>query len=82
MREIFETVWGAFGTALVTAWIVGNFLWVFIVHSLGNALGVSWLEVDHALRVFSWSPTLKELHEKSNNLEGLGDPEFSKNIQW
>jgi hypothetical protein len=52
-----------------------------IVHSLGNLLGVSWLEVDHALRVFSWSPTLKEI-EESNMRQGKGDPEYWENIKW
>ena len=81
MKEIIDSVWGSICSMLFFGWLIGNFLWMAIVHSLGNALGVSWLEVDHVLRVFSWSPTLKEI-EESNMRQGKGDPEFWKNVQW
>ena len=81
MKEVFETAWGTFTSALFFGWLVGNFIWLAILHSLGNMLGVSWLEVDHVLKVISWSPTMKEIHER-NMKKGTGDPEFSKNIQW
>jgi hypothetical protein len=80
MNSLLSEAWGTFTSALFFAWLVGNFIWAGILHALGNALGVSWLEVDHALRVFSWSPTVKELHEQIEG--GLGGPEFSKNFQW
>jgi hypothetical protein len=81
MNGLLSEAWGVFTSTLFFAWLVGNFIWLAIVHSLGNALGVSWLEVDHALKVFSWSPTLKEIHERDMK-KGTGDPEFSKNIKW
>jgi len=81
MNGLLSEAWGVFTSTLFFAWLVGNFIWLAIVHSLGNALGVSWLEVDHALKVFSWSPTLKEIHERDMK-RGTGDPEFSKNIKW
>jgi hypothetical protein len=67
--------------ASVYAWIFGNILWMVILQVLGNSLGVSWLEVEHNLKIFAWSPTMKEVHE--NKLKnGTADPEFSKNVQW
>jgi hypothetical protein len=81
MKDLFDKTWGSIASMLFTGWLVGNFLWMAIVHSLGNLLGVSWLEVDHALRVFSWSPTLKEIQE-SNMRQGKGDPEFWENVKW
>jgi hypothetical protein len=67
--------------ATVYAWIIGNILWMVILQVLGNSLGVSWLEVEHNLRVFALSPTMKEVHE--NKLKnGTADPEFSKNVKW
>lgn len=81
MKDLFDKTWGSIASMLFFGWLIGNFLWMAIVHSLGNLLGVSWLEVDHALRVFSWSPTLKEI-EESNMRQGKGDPEFWENVKW
>jgi hypothetical protein len=81
MKETFETAWGVIASTLMTTWLIGNLIWLAILHSLGNMLGVSWLEVDHVLKVISWSPTMKEIHERDMR-RGTGDPEFSKNIQW
>ena len=67
--------------ATVYAWLIGNILWMVILQVLGNALGVSWLEVEHNLRVFAFSPTMKEVHE-SKLRNGTADSEFSKNIKW
>ena len=81
MSGLLTTTWQIFTSTLFFAWLIGNFIWMAILHSLGNLLGVSWQEVDHALRVFSWSPTMKEI-EESNTRQGKADPEFNKNIQW
>ena len=67
--------------ATVYGWIIGNFLWILIANVLGNIMGVSWLEVEHNLRIFGWSPTMKEIHENKVK-NGNADSEFSKNIQW
>ncbi len=66
---------------MVYAWVAGNILWMVILHVLGNSFGVSWLEVEHDLRVYAWSPTMKEVHIKELK-NGTGDPKFSENIKW
>ena len=81
MMNLIKTVRKMAVVATVYAWIIGNILWMFIANVLGNAMGVSWLEVEHNLRIFAWSPTMKEVHENDVK-NGNADSEFSKNVQW
>ena len=81
MMNLIKAIRGIAVVIMVYAWIIGNILWMFIANVLGNAMGVSWLEVEHNLRIFAWSPTMKEVHENDVK-NGNADSEFSKNIQW
>lgn len=60
MREIIVNI-GAFG---VTLWIIGNFLWMTVLHGISYVTGIPWLDIEEKIGVFSYGGTsAKEMNE-------------------
>ena len=81
MEKIYKTLRQIFTIYFVFIWLFGNLMWGVILRSAGVVLGVSWIEVEQVLRVYSWSPTVKEIH-RVKTINGNADPDFEKNFKW
>jgi hypothetical protein len=81
VNEIRKKTTTAIFIIFAEIWVFGNILWLIIVNLIANAIGVSWLDVEHYVRFTSINPSLREIH-KENVRNGSGDPDFAKNIQF
>jgi len=75
-----EKIKELFVVYLLTFWMIGNIIWIIVVHGVANYLNMSWMDVEHAIRPFTFTPTLKEMYIEDLRRGEPRDLKYEKNI--
>lgn len=76
MDTFFKYIFYGFFQAM----LLGNLLWLIILHVIASTLNVSWLDVEHAIRPFGFVSMREMMVKNGRSQEYIN--ERSKNINW